>query len=428
MRIENSTVTMFSSRKSRKDTECTQTVTSRRSGAGAQETTVTVREARSSETERSASAALYQTGSGGVTLQEAREEREDAQSASGRSGGTEAVRPSGGQSAQVQAPPEQRDWFGEITSRLSSDPRVQIYRRLLELLDRVTGHKGPLKGWELFEGDPQENRGQNPFRLSASAAAARYRQNMSFFGVQLSAPGAAAPADLSLAAKPVNGLWLRKVQESGFVCGVENTSFSSSGTAVTAGGRTLNFSISVEMSRSFMEAYEVTGKTEIYTDPLVINLDTHDAALSDLHFFFDLDGDGEKETLSGLDSASGFLALDRNGDGEINDGSELFGAKTGDGFKELAQYDQDGNGWIDEGDEVFRKLSVWVQCGGGQAKLLSLTEANVGAIFLGSRETQFSLTNSSGDVGAMARRTGIYLKESGEAGTVQHLDFKDLYS
>ena len=179
------------------------------------------------------------------------------------------------------------------------------------------------------------------------------------------------------------------------------------------------------MSRSFETAYEIVGQEEVFTDPLVINLDTDAAALSDVSFYFDLDCDGEKEEISGLDSASGFLALDKNGDGKINDGSELFGAKTGDGFAELARYDQDGNGWIDENDEIFSKLRVWVQCGDGEGKLLSLAEADVGAIFLGKQATQFTLANSKGDENAMVRSTGVYLKEStGLAGTVQHVDFK----
>ena len=108
----------------------------------------------------------------------------------------------------------------------------------------------------------------------------------------------------------------------------------------------------------------------------------------------------------------------------INDGSELFGARTGDGFGELAQYDQDGNGWIDENDSIFSKLSVWVRAGSGTPRLLSLAEAGVGAIFLGSQSTEHGLSSGGGSVDARVRRTGLYLKESGQAGTVQHIDFK----
>jgi hypothetical protein len=50
---------------------------------------------------------------------------------------------------------------------------------------------------------------------------------------------------------------------------------------------------------------------------------------------------------------------DRNGDGAIDHGRELSGATTGDGFAELAAYDEDGNGWIDENDSIYQHLRIW---------------------------------------------------------------------
>jgi hypothetical protein len=176
-----------------------------------------------------------------------------------------------------------------------------------------------------------------------------------------------------------------------------------------------------------MEYSEMTDFSEVkqvMTDPLVINLDTASATVSDQKFRFDLNADGTEEEISYLNSGSGFLALDKNGDGQINDGNELFGAKTGDGFGELSAYDSDGNGWIDEADEVFSKLKVWVKNEDGTDRLLSLKEANVGAIYLGSASTDYSLTNrTAAEANAQIRKTGVYLKETGQAGTIQHIDF-----
>jgi hypothetical protein len=45
-------------------------------------------------------------------------------------------------------------------------------------------------------------------------------------------------------------------------------------------------------------------------------------------------------------------------DGRVNDGRELFGPRTGDGFAELAAYDDDGNNWIDENDGIHDNLSI----------------------------------------------------------------------
>lgn len=226
--------------------------------------------------------------------------------------------------------------------------------------------------------------------------------------------------------QPENGTWTKQVITSGFMKETENTSFSSVGMVKTADGREINFGISLEMSRSFEASYGSywEQKDVIYTDPLVINLDTDAASVSDQKFLFDLDCDGKEEDISYLGKGSGFLSLDKNGDGVINDGSELFGTKSGNGFKDLAVYDEDGNGWIDENDSVFNQLKVWTKNDDGTDRLVDLKKAGVGAIYLGNVETPFSLNSMENNQNhAVIRSSGIFLKESGEAGTVQHVDF-----
>jgi len=136
----------------------------------------------------------------------------------------------------------------------------------------------------------------------------------------------------------------------------------------------------------------------------------------------DLDQDGQSETFSMLASGSGFLALDKDGDGKVSDGGELFGTQSGNGFADLAQYDEDGNGWIDEGDKAFAQLKIWAQDENGQDQLLSLTEAGVGALFLGSQSTEFSLKDNQQQLQGQVRQTGVFLRENGTAGTLQQID------
>ena len=140
----------------------------------------------------------------------------------------------------------------------------------------------------------------------------------------------------------------------------EDTSFSTVGSVRTKDGREINFNVNVNMSRRCEEYYKEQLNVAEFTlhDPLVINLDTDVAEVSDQTFYFDLDADGKEEEISVL-NGSGYLALDKNGDGTINDGSELFGTRNGDGFADLAQYDEDGNGWIDENDSIWSKLKIW---------------------------------------------------------------------
>ena len=205
----------------------------------------------------------------------------------------------------------------------------------------------------------------------------------------------------------------------------ETTSFSTKGIVKTADGREISFGLNLEMSRSFRAYYEESYDIGVLncTDPLVINLNGNIAGLSDQTFYFDLDGDGEKEEISSLQSGSGYLALDLNEDGEINDGSELFGTKSGNGFADLAKYDSDGNGWIDEDDEIWSKLLIWTKDEDGKDKLYHLSEAGVGAICLQNERTEFSLNSMKDNhTNGVLRNTGIFLYENGSVGTVQHLD------
>lgn len=204
----------------------------------------------------------------------------------------------------------------------------------------------------------------------------------------------------------------------------ETTCFQTTGTAITADGRELSFHISLEMSRSFtqMASESIDFGQPRLCDPLVINLNTNVASVSDQKFFFDIDADSTEEEISMLGADSGYLALDNNEDGVINDGSELFGTQSGNGFKDLLAYDKDGNGWIDEADSIFDKLKIWSMDEHGNTTLIDLLEAGVGAIYLGYENTEFSLKNAENETNAVIQKTGLFLFEDGTSGTVQQMD------
>lgn len=241
--------------------------------------------------------------------------------------------------------------------------------------------------------------------------------------------------DYDAGAGTVNGLsgsqmisggtkWTKTVVTSSFFGEHEKTAFKADGIVRTADGREINFGVTVEMSRSFCQKHEeLTQVSYIMTDPLVINLDTNIGSVTEQKFLFDIDADGKEESISFAGEGSGFLALDKNGDGRINDGSELFGTQSGNGFKDLAEYDGDGNGWIDEADDIFKDLKIWTKDADGNDRLISLKEAGVGAIYLGNVFTEFSLNRvENNQTDAVIRNTGIYLKEDGGVGTIQHID------
>lgn len=230
---------------------------------------------------------------------------------------------------------------------------------------------------------------------------------------------------------PVSGttsagtLWQRVTAASGLYQERERTTFAAEGVAVTGDGRRISLDVAFTLSRSSTARYdELTSESFLMTDPLMIQLDGAAPSVSDRKIWFDLDGDGEQEEIAFAGAGSGFLALDRDGDGVIGDGSELFGPQSGDGFADLAAYDEDGNGWIDEGDAVYADLRVWMRDADGNDRLLDLKEADVGAIYLGNAETQFSLKDADGGTSAALRRSGTYLRESGGAGTLCHVDLR----
>lgn len=218
-------------------------------------------------------------------------------------------------------------------------------------------------------------------------------------------------------------------EASAYYAEQETTTFSTKGTVVTADGRQIDFNLSMSMSRSFEAAYAGSAtfgaalNQAALCDPLVINLNSTSAHVTDQEFYFDLDADGTLDHISNLASGSGFLALDKNGDGIINDGNELFGTKSGDGFADLAAYDEDHNGWIDENDAIFDKLQIWTKDSNGKNVLCALGKAGIGAIYLGNAQTDFSLNSAKDNsTNALVRKTGIFLYENGGVGTVQHLD------
>ena len=175
--------------------------------------------------------------------------------------------------------------------------------------------------------------------------------------------------------------------------------FASQGQVLTEDGRSINFSMELAMDRTTLtetreQALISTWQEQVVlVDPLIINLEGGVPALSDARFEFDLDNDGSTEEISFAASGSGFLSFDKNHDGMINNGSELFGPGTGNGFDELSAYDLDGNGWIDENDDVFSKLSVWTRDGSGNDLLVSLADAGIGAVYLDNAATAFELTD-----------------------------------
>ena len=204
----------------------------------------------------------------------------------------------------------------------------------------------------------------------------------------------------------------------------EKMQFKAEGVIRTTDGREIAFSTSLSMNRNYVEESNLIVREgdAKKIDPLVINFDGKGAVLSQTRFTFDLDSNGTEEQLASLKSGSGFLALDRNGDGIISDGSELFGPSSGKGFAELAKFDEDGNHFIDEGDSIYHKLRIWSFNEDGSNQLVALGDKDIGAIFLGHVTTPFQLNDENNQSLGEVANTGIYVKENGQTGVVQEIN------
>jgi hypothetical protein len=197
----------------------------------------------------------------------------------------------------------------------------------------------------------------------------------------------------------------------------EMVRFAARGTITTEDGREINFDAKLEMSKETMQQVDIQYKAgDALIDPLAVNFDGSGVRLTSEKYDFDLDADGEMENVSFLEQGSGFLVLDKNGNGTIDDGSEMFGPSTNNGFLELKAYDADENGWIDENDAIFYDLNIWTKNEDGTDNLSDLKSYDIGAIYLTGVGTTFDL-----DQGQL-RETGIYLEESGGIGFIQEVD------
>ncbi len=213
----------------------------------------------------------------------------------------------------------------------------------------------------------------------------------------------------------------------------ESTSFAASGVVRTADGKEISFDLSFAMHYQYSEEQSFSlqvgqkpppppppGQVK---DPLILDFAGPAAELSDIRFRFDLDADGQLDDVP-LTGGSGILAFDRDGNGRIDDGRELFGAISGDGFADLTLLDDDGNGWIDENDAAFSQLRIWRPDASGQGELKTLAEANVGAFYLGRADTAFTLKDAANQMQGIMRSSSVYLREDGTAGTVSQVDLR----
>lgn len=108
--------------------------------------------------------------------------------------------------------------------------------------------------------------------------------------------------------------------------------------------------------------------------------------------FFDIDADGFAEQTAWIAGQNAFLVVDNNGDGKINDTSELFGSISADGYEKIEQFDSDKNRRINKNDGQWQDLKIWHDLNNDAHnqpdELKSLPEAGIETISLKSRREE----------------------------------------
>jgi len=150
-----------------------------------------------------------------------------------------------------------------------------------------------------------------------------------------------------------------------------------------------------------------SGKNDMSWDaaitPIAIDLDgdgIHTIAREDMTGSFDLLGTGKAIQTGWLSKGDGFLAIDSNHNGQIDDISELFGGMgKGDGFAKLASYDSNGDGVVDALDADFASLLIWQDANSDgktdAGELVSLTQAGVVSLKLAYTDLAFLDANNN---------------------------------
>ena len=164
-------------------------------------------------------------------------------------------------------------------------------------------------------------------------------------------------------------------------------------------------------------------------DPLILDLDGDGIETVGVNantpLLFDHNGDGVKTSSGWIKPDDGFLVLDRNGNGIIDNGTELFGdstplaggSKAMDGFAALAQEDTNGDGQVDASDSRFANLRVWRDLNSDgvsqSGELLTLATLGITAINVAKTNAATTLVN-----GNIITGLGNYTKSDGSTATM----------
>ncbi|MBZ9793910.1 cadherin-like domain-containing protein [Rhizobium sp. 3T7] len=141
-------------------------------------------------------------------------------------------------------------------------------------------------------------------------------------------------------------------------------------------------------------------------DPIILDLDHNGVALTSLDngVQFDINADGHKDQIAWTAGSDGILAFDVDGNGKIDNGSEIFsphfaGGSYVDGLAALSTLDSNHDGKIDATDEAFSKLTVWQDLNHNgitdSGELSSLADHSISSVSLDANASNAEINGQS---------------------------------
>ncbi|MDB5801577.1 MAG: putative outer rane adhesin like protein [Rhodocyclales bacterium] len=183
-----------------------------------------------------------------------------------------------------------------------------------------------------------------------------------------------------------------------------------------------------------------TNQGSVTTSPLILDLDGDGVETlgTDQGVRFDFDNNSFSQLTGWVGKDDGLLVLDRNGNGLIDSGAELFGTNTilssglnaQNGFAALREFDSNGDWQISSADAAYTQIKIW-QDGNSNGKvdageLKSLAEANVksiGTAFAVAASTPENLAENIDTNSNLHWQAGSYTKVDGDTAAIQDVWF-----
>ncbi|MFI3156852.1 MAG: calcium-binding protein [Methylococcaceae bacterium] len=181
------------------------------------------------------------------------------------------------------------------------------------------------------------------------------------------------------------------------------------------------------------KAFQTAEQADPIISPIVLDLDSNGIATQGVAYgaFFDYDGNGFAERTGWATPSDGILVRDLNGNGSIDNGTELFGDRTplkngqtaANGFVAMADLDNNNDGKLDSQDAVWTELKIWQDRNSdgisNTGELKTLNDLGIQSIATGY--TSNTTIDANGNE---HRQQGNYTKTDGSSAVAEDIWFK----